>query len=116
MGRPAPAPHFWAVNHGVAESNEDMQALLTGSADGLRRRLSGAGVVPASDAADKLLPMVSRGGPASDQTDDVDGEGGVSGAVRLLLVPFGHVLTRLLNAQAAGVGPRFSGSFCKISL
>lgn len=27
----ASAPHFWALNHAVAESEEDMQALLTGA-------------------------------------------------------------------------------------
>jgi predicted N-acetyltransferase YhbS len=27
----ASAPHFWALNHGVAESEEDMQAVLTGA-------------------------------------------------------------------------------------
>lgn len=27
----ASAPHFWALNHAVAESEEDMQALLTGT-------------------------------------------------------------------------------------
>ena len=28
----ATAPHFWVLNHGVAESDEDLQALLTGFA------------------------------------------------------------------------------------
>jgi hypothetical protein len=27
----ASAPHFWALNHAVAESDEDMQAVLTGA-------------------------------------------------------------------------------------
>ena len=27
----ASAPHFWALNHSVAETNEDMQAVLTGA-------------------------------------------------------------------------------------
>ena len=66
---------FWPMNHGVAESDDDMKALLHGAAAAVEEPL--AFLVPLRYGP---FPVVPRGRPSSGQADEPDGARGVPGA------------------------------------
>ena len=91
------APTFWIMNHGVAETDEDMTALIARR----RRHQPGSGVVPAADAVEETVPLVPERGPARGQADDADGARPVPGAAGLLF-PVGFLLSRRGTQPGAG--------------
>ena len=68
---------FWPMNHGVAESEEDMQALLLGAAAAVDEPI--AFLVPLRS---ELVPLVLGSGPSPGEADEPDGARRVPGAAR----------------------------------
>ena len=78
--------NFWPMTYGVAETDEDMQALLLGAAPAVEEPI--ALLVPLESGA---VPLGARAGTARGEADEPDGARRVSGAARRV-VPLSDLL------------------------